>query len=922
MQPKPAKNHLIWNEVLLLANSFKLDIIIIIETGIIDIPWINKLFPDRSIYYQKGENSFGSVAVLIRNELKSKRVDCKLPNVCPVEIELEEKLRIIGIYAPESKSWTWQDLTPLISSKCVLLGDFNVDLDKDVKSHKLIKWTDSCTLLPCLPECSTSLKSKAHRIIDYALSRSVPTSVQTYEGGTTSDHKPILSVITCDRKESAFGKKVRWKVVTLFLAYVFPFWQSQWNLSCMDEVYKDYVLFLSLLISRCTISFPINKYRIALPATIRALLSYSRAISFRARRTGECELRRLSNYMRAQVKKELKLFLSDQLRKSLASRYSTSHTSVTFWSKIKRCFKPARASLHGFILPSGDIVRDSVKMVDIAAEHYKQLYAAPKVARPHPYVDAPSTEWENEDELIPPVTYEEVIKVVTSREKKLSCDAHGLSTFLFKFLPPQFWTLFVQLFNYSFTSFFLPSSWKDVRIILLAKKESICNAANTRPIALLDIFLKVIERLFLTRLLKVLKGRGILPDTQSGFRSNFRLQTRILLLVEQIASLMSNSSPVATVFVDYKQAFDQLWIEGCLGKFKRMGIPKTYREWIKAWLINRRGYVEIQGARSQWFHIERGGPQGSSLTPTVFITYHADMDQFLQNCTTFYFADDLAAVLAGRIGAKYTDQCLDLERRLEVFFDNLEYYSLLSIQPINYEKTEALWSARAWGIHEGSKLSLRCGSQTIKWCKSYKYLGYWISSKLGWGTMINNSLLKIGQRVGMIKSCRIFGTSSVELRRILFSCYILPEFTWLFAIFPLLTEEQRTHLEHFYDISLKQVLNCQRWPDEFFEFLFKELPLVNRCTRYWNKYLQALANSKDGELLLEPTILSTYRREWLGGYQRINSMRTSKRFMDHVTVLEKVLAWHDDNPLLDTIIQYEDDDIELLQEFPETFSRL
>ena len=170
--------------------------------------------------------------------------------------------------------------------------------------------------------------------------------------------------------------------------------------------------------------------------------------------------------------------------------------------------------------------------------------------------------------------------------------------------------------------------------------------------------------------------------------------------------------------------------------------------------------------------------------------------------------------------------------------------------------------------------------------------------------MINNSLLKIRQRLGMIKSCRIFGTSSDELRRTLFSCYIVPEFTWVFAIFPLLTEKQRTHLENFYDTCLQKVLNCQRRPDEFFEFLFKEPPLANRCTRYWNKYLQTLANSKDGELRLEPTILSTYRREWLGGDQRINSMRTSKRFMDHVTVLEKVLAWYDDNPLLDTIVQY------------------
>ena len=66
------------------------------------------------------------------------------------------------------------------------------------------------------------------------------------------------------------------------------------------------------------------------------------------------------------------------------------------------------------------------------------------------------------------------------------------------------------------------------------------------------------------------------------------------------------------------------------------------------------------------------------------------MDLLLQKRTSFYFADDLAATMAGHIGAKYLDQCLDLERRLKVFFGNLEHYSLLSVQPINYDKAEAL----------------------------------------------------------------------------------------------------------------------------------------------------------------------------------------------------------------------------------------
>ena len=41
---------------------------------------------------------------------------------------------------------------------------------------------------------------------------------------------------------------------------------------------------------------------------------------------------------------------------------------------------------------------------------------------------------------------------------------------------------------------------------------------------------------------------------------------------------------------------------------------------------------------------------------------------------SFFLADDLAAVTAGQIGIRYTDQCIDLDGRLRSFFDQLEYY--------------------------------------------------------------------------------------------------------------------------------------------------------------------------------------------------------------------------------------------------------
>ncbi|CAF2054146.1 unnamed protein product, partial [Rotaria magnacalcarata] len=181
--------------------------------------------------------------------------------------------------------------------------------------------------------------------------------------------------------------------------------------------------------------------------------------------------------------------------------------------------------------------------------------------------------------------------------------------------------------------------------------------------------------------------------------------------------------------------------------------------------------ILVDGTCSRWFPIKRGGPQGSSLTPSVFITYHSDMSDAFPMAMSFLFADDVAATMAGQMGIKYTDQCIDLEKRLASFFDNLEYYSVLPVQPINYKKTHAMWSARAVSYPNPMPI-LKCGEHIISWTNQFKYLGYWISTKLGWSSLINYTLLKIRQRMTLVNICKYAGVSSNEVRRILFSTCI------------------------------------------------------------------------------------------------------------------------------------------------------
>ena len=175
----------------------------------------------------------------------------------------------------------------------------------------------------------------------------------------------------------------------------------------------------------------------------------------------------------------------------------------------------------------GESTKDTQIIANLTADYYEQLFEEPTVIRPHPYVDTLTLDFDNSSNLIPLVTYPEVLRVLVGREKKRSRDSHQLSPFLLG----NIWAFFRS----------------DVQS--LAKKDAIYTPDLTHPISLLDSFLKVQERLYLNRFLQVLEDRTILPDSQSGFRSGHRLQTRILLLIEQILSCMSNSSPVGLLFL-------------------------------------------------------------------------------------------------------------------------------------------------------------------------------------------------------------------------------------------------------------------------------------------------------------------------------------------------------------------------------------
>ena len=126
---------------------------------------------------------------------------------------------------------------------------------------------------------------------------------------------------------------------------------------------------------------------------------------------------------------------------------------------------------------------------------------------------------------------------------------------------------------------------------------------------------------------------------------------------------------------------------------------------------------------------------------------------------------------------------------------------MLTLTSESVSCTALMWTAKAIGY---PNFELTLGENRINRVGGFSYLGYHLTSKLGWEKMIMTYKKRIIEQVRVVRSCRIAGTSSLSLRHVLFTTFVKPLVTWLCCLFPLLTDRQRDELGHFYFTCMKR----------------------------------------------------------------------------------------------------------------------
>ena len=292
-----------------------------------------------------------------------------------------------------------------------------------------------------------------------------------------------------------------------------------------------------------------------------------------------------------------------------------------------------------------------------------------------------------------------------------------------------------------------PTSFKKaiIKPIYKAGDKHLFN--NYRPISLLSVFSKLLEKLIYVRVNNHLNLNNILCDNQFGFRQGMSTYMPILLLQDKITSAFENNSIMCGIYLDLRKAFDTVNIEILLKKIQQYGIINNAHNMLKSYLSERTQCVKINDVRSTFLPMQMGVPQGSILGPLLFILYINDFPQVCgQQITTFLYADDTSIFIEGKSEE-------ELQTSLNVFMPKVAKWFTTNQLSLNTDKTfYQIYTSKKTAV----EVSLQLDGAAIKRAQTVKYLGVFIDEDLKWKTHIAKLYTVLSRNVGIISRVRYF----------------------------------------------------------------------------------------------------------------------------------------------------------------------
>ena len=162
---------------------------------------------------------------------------------------------------------------------------------------------------------------------------------------------------------------------------------------------------------------------------------------------------------------------------------------------------------------------------------------------------------------VPPVFYtsvENIESLISSLRSNVSCGPDLITARMLKLFAHQIPPSLCHIFNQSLSEGKLPKEWKHANVTPIPKDGNKSLVSSYRPISLLSLPSKLLERHVYGLLLDYLNSYNILSDSQFGFRSKCGTANALLIATHDWHQCLEAGQDVCVLFFNYRKAFDSV----------------------------------------------------------------------------------------------------------------------------------------------------------------------------------------------------------------------------------------------------------------------------------------------------------------------------------------------------------------------------